>query len=145
MPDNSVMDLARKSWTVNTPPQKKYLSRIITYNLSRRLNKKLFEVVFEGYIDLYNPASEQPDVVIYSLSEMLTPAIAIELCSPEELFETRTMAKHLVEQYPIREFFVYEYTNRQWFRISKESELQISFSDILLADLKDSPYPLSSL
>jgi hypothetical protein len=139
------MDTNQKSWTINTPPQKKYLSRLITYNLSRRLNRKLFEVVFEGYLDLFNPASEQPDVVVYSLSAMLIPVVAIEVCSKDELFEARLMAKRLVGQYRVDEFFIYEYINRHWFRITKDAELQISFSDILSLELRETPYPLSFL
>ncbi len=132
------MDIIQKSWKITTPPLKKLLSRTITHRLSREINKDNFEVVYEGYLDAHNLAGEQPDVVIYTKTD-LAPVMAVEICKADELLEMVLIAKNTLDHYPLKEFFIYDYESEKWYLVNdrEDSPKQTSFSNFFSLDLRE--------
>jgi len=142
------MDIIQKSWKITTPPLKKLLSRTITHRLSQKLNKNLFEVVYEGFLDSHNPISEQPDVVIYSKQDYFKPVCAIEVCKASELLEMILIAKNNLQTHHLREFFIYVHESDTWYLINNSNTPEIisSYSSLFSIDLRDTirMFPVAS-
>lgn len=75
-----------KSWLPKISGTKKYLAVDIALQLSRIINRRKFEVVYEGFIDLHNIDSEQPDIVVYHKENNLQAVMIIEICSNENFY-----------------------------------------------------------
>jgi len=115
--------LFEKSWTnQRVSSTKKFLSRILTYRLSRELNHAKFEVVYEGNIDRKDLSSEQPDVLIYNSENNFAPVDAIEICDSSSVTEMKIAGKNLMERYALKEFFIFDYTLLEWHRLLRGSD-----------------------
>jgi hypothetical protein len=135
---NFLMDIVHKMWKASTPPLKKLFAKTITHQLSRNLDKKNFEVVFEGFLDSQIQSIEQPDVVIYSKLHGLAPLVAIEICQKEEVPEMMIIGKRLTETYSLKEFFIFDNGSDIWYRIDRNGNESInSMSAFLSLDLKN--------
>ena len=75
--------LHKKSWADSVPTSKKYLSRLLSYNLSSRINNNEYEVVFE--IPLKKGEEAELDVVVFDKRQGLTSIMALEICDKEEI------------------------------------------------------------
>ena len=110
--------LLEKSWTnQRISSTRKFLSRVLTYRLSRELSHAKYDVVYEGNIDRADPSSEQPDVLIYSSENNFLPLDAIEICETSSLPEMKVAGKYLVDRYNLKEFFIFDYKRSEWYRL----------------------------
>ena len=71
------MSLYLKNWFSQIDSHHKFLSSVITYGLSKKLDRYLFEVVNESYIDLTAIESDIADIVIYDLRNNLHPLMIL--------------------------------------------------------------------
>jgi hypothetical protein len=111
-----------KSWLPATSGTKKFLAAALSHKISKVLNRKKFEVVFEGFIDLHNFDSEQPDIVVYNKEENMNSVMIIEFCSKENLEPAFTTIEILSKIYHIRESFIYDIDKTTWHLLKNGSE-----------------------
>ena len=126
-----------KSWLPVISGTKKFLAADLAHRLSRIIDRRKFEVVFEGFIDLHNIDSEQPDIVVYDKDENLRPVMIIEICDTAHVEASLRTIEILSNIYHIDESFVYDMENEKWFLFKKET-LQAesgSFSEQFETDL----------
>jgi len=110
-----------KSWLPIISGTKKFLAADLAFRLSRNINRRTFEVVFEGFVDLHNPESEQPDIVIYHKNENLRPVMIIEICDVDNMENTTRAIEMLSVIYHIEESFVYNIADEKWYLLKKGS------------------------
>jgi hypothetical protein len=123
--------LQNKSWTNDSVTSaRKYLARIMTHQLSRKLKHDAFDIVYEGNLDNADPSSEEADVAVYSTRDSFKPVVAIEIGDTSDLFELMLTAKLLLEQYLLKEFFIFDYKNLIWYRLTPNTDsfTETSFS-----------------
>src|SRR3954468_17739536 len=104
-----------KSWLPIISGTKKFLAADLSFRLSRKIDRRIYEVVFEGFIDSHNPESEQPDIVIYHKNDNLKPVMIIEICDRENIESTCHVIETLSMIYHIDESFVYDLENDKWY------------------------------
>lgn len=128
-----------KSWLPPGSGTKKFLAADLAHRLSRIINRRQFEVVLEGYIDLHNVESEQPDIVVYDKGNNLQSALIIELCDSQNLVFTIHTLEILLKIYGLNESFVYNYEQNCWLRISADQQVPVedSYSVLFKTDLND--------
>lgn len=126
-----------KSWLPLISGTKKFLAADLAHRLSRIINRRKFEVVYEGFIDLHNFDSEQPDIVVYNKEENLHAVLIIEICEKENLESTFRTIEILSRIYHIPESFIYDLENEKWFLLKNGSEKfeTNSFSNYFDTDL----------
>lgn len=126
-----------KSWLPLISGTKKFLAADLSHRLSRLINRRKFEVVYEGFIDLHNIDSEQPDIVVYDKEDNLHPVMIIEFCDNENAEDTFRTIEILSRIYHIRESFVYNIENNIWYELKNgEDAFGIStYSDFFKMDL----------
>lgn len=110
-----------KSWLSLLSGPKKFLAADLSHRLSRIINRRKFEVVFEGFIDLHNIDSEQPDVVVYHKEDNLRPVMILELCNKENLDATMRTIEIISKIYHIEESFIYEMESKTWYLLKLNS------------------------
>ena len=59
------MAVLLRNWQDPETGRKKFIASVLLYHLSKKVNRNRFEVVQEGYLDLADLNSEQPDIIIY--------------------------------------------------------------------------------
>lgn len=131
-----------KSWLPPVAGTKKFLAANLAHRISRILNRRKFEVVVEGYLDLHNSDSEQPDIIVYEKDNGLKPVMMIELCGePEYESTTRTM-EILSGIYRVKESFVFHLATGKWLKTGLNHPIteESAFSSILKASLMDLLY-----
>lgn len=117
--------LKEKSWNNEAVTnRKKYLARHYTHVLARNLPSSRYEVVFESDLDPFHADSPQPDVVVYDRN--LNPLASIEFCRHDDLTEMKLTVVAALQQYGLAEFFLYDYEQNVWYRLSKN---QASFEE----------------
>jgi hypothetical protein len=126
-----------KSWLPIISGTKKFLAADLAFRLSRKINRRMYEVVFEGFIDPHNPESEQPDIVIYHKNESLRPVMIIEICDSENINASQRAIEMLSVIHCIDESFVYDLENDKWYLLKKGTGFfeESSFSELFDADL----------
>lgn len=108
-----------KSWLPIISGTKKYLAADLAHQLSRIINRRKFEVVYEGFIDLHNIDSEQPDIVIYDKENNLKAIMIVEICDNENFLSTRRTIEILSQIYQLEESFIYNMDTEKWYLIKK--------------------------
>lgn len=112
-----------KSWLPLLSGTKKFLAADLAHRLSRIINRRKFEVVFEGFIDLHNIDSEQPDVVVYHKENNFHPVMIIEICDKENIESTMRTIEILSKIYHIEESFIYDLENKNWLLLKNNSQV----------------------
>ncbi|MEO5569332.1 MAG: hypothetical protein ABIT08_09145 [Bacteroidia bacterium] len=127
-----------KSWLPPIAGRKKFFSSTFYHKLSQQLDKKRFEIVYEGYADPFDLDSEQPDVVIYDKKGGIAPALLIEFCNDSNQGDVLRTIQIISEVYEAKEAYVYNFQSDRWFRFSNvpEQKSETSFSNLLGIDMK---------
>ncbi|HRH64752.1 MAG TPA: hypothetical protein PLU53_00495 [Bacteroidia bacterium] len=115
------MNTQPDSWSSPADTTKKFLSRQITHRLSRFLDRRKYEAVYEGGLDVFNSSGEVSDVVIYQKENGLLPVVAVEICNKAELSEKTGIARQLMNRFRLKEFFLYTMDEKCWYRQSASS------------------------
>lgn len=109
--------LHKKTWTDSVPASKKFLSRLLSYNLSSRIDQNEYEVVFE--IPLIKGDEAEPDVVVFDKRKGWTSIMALEICGKDEINDLMIIARSLMEKYSLLDFFIFEQDSKTWYNIKK--------------------------
>lgn len=108
------MSTLKKSWTLPTAGYRKFIASVLAYALSKELDRKIFEVVHEGNIDLHNPESDTPDVIVYEKKNNAAPTLIVELCFNNNEEDTLRTVEIIRELYSVKEAFVYNIEADTW-------------------------------
>lgn len=129
------MSLLFKTWDRPDSGFIRYASGSLMYQLSRLLEKKDYDVVMEGHLDVKNEKSGTPDVVVYNRQLEYTPVMMIEFAEPNSLEATLDSVERLSEKHHVPEAFVINLEDQQIFRVKDRQRSRISFSERLGLDL----------
>ena len=118
---------------------RKFIASVLTHALSREIARKNFEVVLEGNLDLHNPESDAPDVIVYAIHNNYAPTQMIELCDNASEQSTLKTMEIIREIYFVKEAFVYNYEKEVWYNCnsfqlqlsSYSNQFQIELDDLL--------------
>jgi len=103
-----------KSWLPVISGTRKFLATDLAHRLSRVINRRNFEVVFEGFIDLHNINSEQPDIVVYNKEDALKPVMILEICDNQSQESTVRTMEILGSIYHVDETFIFNMESGTW-------------------------------
>ena len=109
--------LPAKSWNANVDSSKKYLSRMLTYELSTQLNSKEFDVLYES--PLSKMAHDETDVVVFDKRRGWSSVMAIEICKSNEIDDMMIIARDLMQKYSLLDFFLLDQDADVWYNIKK--------------------------
>ena len=112
-----MQSLSKKHWSEHIPASKKFLSRMFTIELNRRLNPELYDVVFE--IPLATNDEGEPDVVVFNKQNGYRSIMALEICGKEEVQDMLIVARGLMEKHGLHHFFVYDKDSDKWYHVVK--------------------------
>ncbi len=107
-----------KSWSQPLSGHKKFIAAMLSHSLSKLLNRRIFEVVNESFIDLQDWKSEQPDVIVYDIKDEYKPAMLIEFTDHAGLDSTIRTMEILSDLYHVPEAFIFDFETQKWFRIN---------------------------
>jgi hypothetical protein len=110
-----------KSWLPVISGTRKFLATDLAHRLSRVINRRNFEVVFEGFIDLHNINSEQPDIVVYNKEDGLKPVMILEICDNQSQDSTLRTMEILGSIYHVDESFIFNMESGTWLLYRNES------------------------
>lgn len=116
------MTTLKKGWTLPEAGHRKFIASSIVYALSKFLDRKKYEVVHEGNLDLHNPNSDTPDITVYERDNNYEPIMMIELCFDANEKDTVRSVEIIREIYKIEEAFVYNFESDHW-NIHSQSDL----------------------
>jgi hypothetical protein len=127
-----------KSWLPPIAGRKKFFSSTFYHKLSQQLDKKRFEIVYEGYADPFDLDSEQPDVVVYERKSGIGPALLIEFCNDSNQEDVLKTVQVISKVYEAKEAYVYNFQSDRWFSFVNvpEQKPETSFSRLLGIDMK---------
>ena len=131
------MSLYLKNWFSQIDSHHKFLSSVITYGLSKKLDRYLFEVVNESYIDLTAIESDIADVVIYDLRNHLHPLMIIELCDQASESITLSTVEIISKIYQFKESFVYNTSTSVWHKITISGIINSPISTVYNINLEE--------
>jgi len=131
------MATLEKSWTRPEAGHRKFIATVLTHALSRQLMRTNFEVVQEGNIDLHNPDSDAPDVIIYDIRNNYTPVLMIELCTNATVEDTLRTVEIIREIYFVNEAFVYNIDSEEWHAITPGKLTFTSISNQFKVELSE--------
>lgn len=127
-----------KSWLFPVAGKKKFFSSTFYHRLSQEIDKKRFDVIYEGYADPADLDSEQPDIVIYDRKENAKrPALLVEFCTTRNQDDVLRTMEIVSRIYRTREAYVYNLETNLWFKFA-EGVLQkeaSSYSNLLVMDM----------
>jgi hypothetical protein len=114
----------------------------IIINLDKIFDEKYFLILPESAVDLNNLNSKAPDIVIYKKAKNINNSkciLFIEITSHDEYKKILKKAKDLMNQYKILESFVYNYEDKEFYKLTdfNDSKSPKSDSDILNINLYD--------
>ncbi len=124
------MSTTKKNWTLPDSGYRKFIATAITYALSKELDRKLYEVVHEGNIDLHDHESATPDIIVYDKSDNYAPVLIIELCSNDTAIDTITTAEIIKQLYLLKEAFIYNTDTEQWMSCDHNHTILTSYSEL---------------
>ena len=126
-----------KSWLPPIAGRKKFFSSAFYHKLSQELDKKRFEIVYEGYADPFDLDSEQPDVAVYDKENPINPVLLIEFCNNSNEEDVLRTIQIIREVYEAKEAYVYNFQSGKWFKFSNVPEQipDASFSTLLNIDM----------
>ncbi|MEP7170566.1 MAG: hypothetical protein ABI855_14445, partial [Bacteroidota bacterium] len=126
-----------KSWLPPIAGTKKFFSSAFYHKLSQELDKKKYDIVYEGYADPFDLESEQPDVVVYDKKDSVTPALLIEFCNDNNEEDVLRIIQVIREIYEAKEAYIYNFQSDRWFSFSNadKQKSDVSFSKLLGIDM----------
>lgn len=126
-----------KSWLPPIAGRKKFFSSAFYHKLSQELDKKKYEVVYEGYADPFDLDSEQPDVAVYDKMNSVNPVLLIEFCNNSNEEDVLRTIQVIREVYEAKEAYVYNFQSERWYKFSNalEQKSDTSFSTLLGIDM----------
>ncbi len=126
-----------KSWLPPIAGRKKFFSSAFYHKLSQELDKKRFDIVYEGYADPFDLDSEQPDVVVYDKKNSINPVLLIEFCNNSNEDDVLRTIQVIREVYEAKEAYVYNFQSDRWFKFSNATEQKsdAAFSSLLGIDM----------
>jgi hypothetical protein len=126
-----------KSWLPPIAGRKKFFTSAFYHKLSQEIDKKRFDIVYEGYADPFDLDSEQPDVVVYDRKGGFGPALLIEFCNDSNEEDVLRTIQVIREVYEAKEAYVYNFQSDRWFKFSNvpEQKSVTSFSNLLGLDM----------
>lgn len=130
------MSLPVKTWYSPNDSHQKFLAVVLSYGLSKKLNRRSFEAVNESHIDIFDFESEIADVVVYDINNSYKPALIVEFCREEEIQSTLRSVEIIAEIYGIKESFVHNTTSGVWYKISSKTTTFTSDSTLFMLSLQ---------
>ena len=126
-----------KSWLPPIAGRKKFFSSAFYHKLSQELDRKKFDIVYEGYADPFDLDSEQPDVVVYDKMNSINPVLIIEFCNDCNEEDVLRTIQVIREVYEAKEAYVYNFQSDRWFKFPNvpEQKAGTSFSNLLGIDM----------
>jgi len=125
-------------WQNPDAPTSKFFASVCMYRLSKVLDRKHFEPVMDGHLDLNDPASQQADLVVYDKHKLYRCVMLIHFTG--EMI-TKTLIQGVVSQlqkYKIEEAFLYDLSNGDWLKVKADgSIIQNNYSESILTSLQD--------
>ena len=131
------MSTLKKSWALPTAGYRKFIASVLSYALSKELDRKKFEVVHEGNIDLHNPESDTPDVIVYDKKNNASPALIVELCFNNNEEDTLRTVEIIRELYAVKEAFVYNIEADTWKCFTPDEVVFTSTSNLFKIELNE--------
>ena len=129
------MAALKNDWTLPEAGYRKFISSAMAYALSKSLSRKKFEVVHEGYLDLHNPGSDAPDVIVYEAENNNEPVLMIELCFDANEKDILRTVGIIREIYNVKEAFVFNIESDYWTNCSSAHVTKGSYSELFNIDL----------
>ncbi|MBP7166069.1 MAG: hypothetical protein KBB64_00255 [Bacteroidia bacterium] len=108
------MAVLLRNWQDPETGRKKFIASVLLYHLSKKVNRNRFEVVQEGYLDLADLNSEQPDIIIYDKEKGYHPVLLIEMVHSGEWEKMAGNISILKQMYQIEETFLYNLDLCNW-------------------------------
>jgi|GEM_PF-3356724 len=126
-----------KSWLPPIAGRKKFFTSAFYHRLSQEIDKKKYDIVYEGYADPLDLDSEQPDVVVYDKKNSVNPVLLIEFCNDNNEEDVLRTIQVIREVYEAKEAYVYNFQSDRWFKFSNMPEQKPgpSFSNLLGIDM----------
>lgn len=115
------MSVLIRNWQDPETGKKKFIASVLLYHLSKRVNKTRFEVVQEGYLDLMDLNSDQPDIIVYDKQQGYKPVLLIEMVHSGEWEKMAGNIAVLKQVYQIGETFLYDLDSGKWSAIDTAS------------------------
>lgn len=115
------MSVLLRNWQDPLTGKKKFISSVLLYHLSKRVDKARFEVVQEGYLDLMDLNSDQPDIIIYDKENGYHPVMLIEMVHAGEWEKMAGNIAVLKQLYQLKETFLYDLDSGKWSAIDTAS------------------------
>jgi hypothetical protein len=110
-------------WQNPDAPTSKFFASVCMYRLSKVLDRKHFEPVMDGHLDLNDPASQQADLVVYDKHKLYRCVVLIHFTG--EMI-TKTLIQGVVSQlqkYKIEEAFLYDLSNGDWLKVNANGNI----------------------
>jgi hypothetical protein len=126
-----------KDWLTNENTHQKFLSVILSHQISRIISRKKFEVVNESFIDINNMDSDIADIIVYNHKQNFSPELIIEFCTQADLKSTLNSIEIISDLYHIKESFIYNTESAKWYKINDMDRDKTSFSKILNINLDE--------
>lgn len=129
------MATLEKGWTLPEAGYRKFISSLLTYALSRKLDRKKFEVVHEGNLDLHNPDSDTPDVIVHDIEDSYNPVLMVVICFDANEKDTLRTVEIIREIYAVKEAFVYNIESDHWISCTSSMFAFTSYSALFKVEL----------
>ncbi|MEP7168621.1 MAG: hypothetical protein ABI855_04570 [Bacteroidota bacterium] len=131
------MSSSDKKWNLPLSGKKKFFATLFFHCLFGVIDKKIFDIVFEGFIDQLDINSEQPDLVVHDKKSGFKPVVLVEFCSKDNENDVLKTAKIMCHIYGIPESFIYNLESKKWYKFSRagEEESVASYSDFIEINL----------
>lgn len=111
------MPQLKKSWLLPLSGQKKFITSVLGYRLSKEVDRGRFEVVTESFLDVHDLDSEQPDVVIYNKQKDYHADLIIENVTDDDLENAIRSMEIFRKIYHISEAFVLNISKMEWYKV----------------------------
>lgn len=119
-------------WQNPDAPTSKFFASICMYRLSRVLDRKHFEPVVEGYLDLQDPEAHQADLVVYDKHRLYKCVLLVHFTGESAAFEIIPDMISNLQKYKIEEGFLYDTSNGEWLKIFSNGEVsRNSYSQVI--------------
>ena len=131
------MSLPVKKWFTPSGSHQKFLAAVLSYGISKKLNRRFYEAVNESHIDIISLQSDIPDVIVYDVRNNLKPILIAEFCDDSEIKSTLRTIEIISEIYSIKESFVVNTSGEKWYRFESNTISLSSESRIFKLDLRE--------
>ncbi len=118
------------SWKDPEAGLRKFYAALFMFQFSKVVDRKLYEAVTEGYLNLFDSDSPQVELVIYDKVNGYKPAIIIDFSFGSTNVDQIALLENLRKLYSIEEVFIFNIDKQQWMKLASAAE-QSDFSSLL--------------